>query len=232
MNDSKNNCSSKSCCFSFNKAETQFILRRLHSLTGIVPIGGFLLFHFFENASARRGPEAFNETVEKISSMPYLYVLEWGMLLIPILFHSIYGVFITASAKPNLVREPHARNWAYLMQRISGIIAFAYIFFHVITTRMWALFIKGGDITFHDMQEKLSQPYQLVIYIIGIIAVTYHFANGIWSFSITWGLVKSQAGQKRLAVISFFIFLALAVVGIDIVSAFVLKESLLFGLLG
>jgi succinate dehydrogenase / fumarate reductase cytochrome b subunit len=27
-----------------------FVLRRLHSLTGIVPIGAFLLEHFFSNA--------------------------------------------------------------------------------------------------------------------------------------------------------------------------------------
>lgn len=214
------------------KSDFQFILRRLHSLTGIVPMGAFLLFHFFENASARHGAEAFNETVVKISSMPYLYVLEWGALLIPILFHSIYGVFITATAKPNVVREPHSRNWAYLMQRISGIIAFGYIFFHVITTRMWALFVKGEEITFQDMADKLSQPYQLVIYIIGIIAVTYHFSNGIWSFSITWGLVKSDAGQKRLAIATTLLFFILAAVGIDILSAFILKQSLLYKFLG
>ena len=71
-------------------SDRSFLLRRLHSLTGIVPIGGFLLFHLFENASARNGAHAFNETVEKIASMPYLYALEIGMLMIPILFHRLH----------------------------------------------------------------------------------------------------------------------------------------------
>lgn len=214
------------------RADWQFLLRRLHSLSGIVPIGGFLLFHFFENASARRGAEAFDETVLKISQMPYLFVLEWVALLLPILFHGIYGVFISASANPNLIRENRARNWAYVAQRISGIIALGYIFFHIATTRMWALLVKGSEITYADMAEKLSHPYQLVIYVIGILAVTYHFGNGIWSFSITWGLVKTQAGQARLAKLSMAIFVALAIVGIDILSAFVLGESLIHRITG
>lgn len=207
--------------------EWYFIFRRLHSLSGMIPIGGFLLFHFFENASARRGPEAFNETVVKIGNMPYLYALEIGLLLLPILFHAVFGLFITASSRPNVVHYPYGRNWAYLFQRLSGIIAFVYIAVHVATTRGWALFIKGDHITFADMQGMLSQPLILALYVVGILAVTYHFANGIWSFSITWGLVRSAEGQKRLACASVIIFLVLATVGLDIVSAFVLEQSML-----
>ena len=123
--------------------ERYFLLRRLHSLSGIVPLGGFLLFHFFENASARLGPDAFNETVWKIGQMPYLYAFEVGLLLIPILFHGIFGLLISAQSSPNLKSYPYARNWAYLLQRVSGVVAFAFICFHVVTTRGWSLFVKG-----------------------------------------------------------------------------------------
>lgn len=210
-----------------SRDEWYFLFRRLHSLTGLVPIGGFLLFHFFENASARRGPEAFNETVEKIASMPYLYALEIGLLLLPILFHAVFGLFITTSSRPNVVHYPYGRNWAYLLQRLSGIVAFVYIAVHVATTRGWALFVKGDHITFADMQAMLSQPLIMALYVVGIIAVTYHFANGIWSFSITWGLVRTAEAQKRLACASVGIFIVLCAVGLDIVSAFVMKQSIL-----
>lgn len=212
---------------SINKAELSFLLRRLHSLTGIIPIGGFLLFHFFENSSARQGAIAFNETVEKISEMPYLYILEWAGLLIPILFHSIYGIYITKSAKPNIVRESHGRNFAYLMQRVTGVVAFAYIAYHIITTRAWALFVKNDHITFSDMSADLNIWWKLMIYVIGILAVTFHFSNGIWSFSITWGLVRTEAGQKRLAMLSMIMFFVLAVVGLDIISAFIIDHGIL-----
>jgi succinate dehydrogenase / fumarate reductase, cytochrome b subunit len=214
------------------KTESMFLLRRLHSLSGIIPIGGFLLFHFYENASARHGAEAFNETVRKISEMPYLIAAEWLVLLLPILFHSIYGLFITASARPNVSSYSYERNWAYFFQRMSGIIAFFYIGYHVITTRGWAVFVKGSEITFQDMVLKLSSPFVIIIYIIGILAVTYHFSNGLWSFSITWGIVKSEQGQKRLAFLSNIIFLVLSIVGLDIFSAFVLQGSFLKSLIG
>ena len=45
-----------------------FLWRRLHSLSGIIPVGAFLLFHIFENLSALRGPEAYNEGHRQISA--------------------------------------------------------------------------------------------------------------------------------------------------------------------
>jgi len=38
---------------------TSFLLRRLHSLSGIIPIGAFLLEHFISNAEAFKGPIAY-----------------------------------------------------------------------------------------------------------------------------------------------------------------------------
>ena len=207
--------------------ERHFLLRRLHSLTGIVPIGGFLLFHFFENASARRGAEAFNATVVKISETPYLVALEMSLLILPILFHSIYGLFITASSRPNLQAYPEGRNWAYFFQRLSGLVGFFYIAFHVVTTRVWSAFYKQAPITFADMQLMLGEPLFMAVYILGIVAITYHFANGLWSFSITWGLVTSRLAQQRLACLTQVFFVILCVVGLDIVSAFKVENGFL-----
>lgn len=200
--------------------ERHFLLRRIHSLTGIVPLGGFLLYHFFANASARHGEAAFNETVKKISEMPYLYAVEIGLLLIPILFHSIYGLFITTSARPNVVHYPYGRNWSYTLQRVTGILAFFYLIYHVATTRVWSLFVKGSSYSFADMAASLSSTTVLAIYVVGIVASTFHLANGIWSFSITWGIVTSPVAQKRLACATNVFFVILCIVGLDILSAF------------
>ncbi len=201
-------------------SDTSFLLRRIHSLTGIIPLGGFLLFHFFENASARRGPEAFNEAVEQIGKMPYLYALELCVLMLPLMFHALYGLLIRTPSRPNVVAYGYARNWAFFFQRVSGIIAFLFIAFHVVTTRGWALFIKRANFTYADMQHYMLQPEIFAFYVLGVLAVTYHFANGLWSFSITWGLVTSHAAQKRLALLTFLFFLALSVVGVDIAWTF------------
>jgi succinate dehydrogenase / fumarate reductase cytochrome b subunit len=207
--------------------ERVFLLRRLHSLTGIVPIGGFLLFHFFENSSARHGAEAFNETVVNIGKMPYVYALEVFTLILPILFHSIYGLFITTSSRPNLMRQSYLRNWLYFLQRLSGYVAFAYIFYHIWTTRVWALYVKNANITYADMNAMLSNPMVYAFYLLGIAAVTFHFANGLWGFSITWGLVRTRVGQKRLTVATLVLFVLLCAWGFDIASAFRYGKSYL-----
>ena len=71
-----------------------FWLRRLHSLTGIVPIGLFLLEHFISNAEAFKGPVAYAKQVEFLNSLPFVLVLELFGIWIPILYHGLYGVFI------------------------------------------------------------------------------------------------------------------------------------------
>ena len=207
-------------------SDRHFLLRRLHSLTGILPIGAFMLFHFFENASARSGAAEFNATVLKIAGMPYVYAMEIFLLAIPIAFHSLYGIFITASSRPTLTYGT-ARNWAYMMQRISGMIGLVYIVYHVVSTRVWSLVVKQDHITFQDMHDKLSNPIVLLLYVVGIVALTFHFANGLWSFSITWGLVRTRQGQNRLAQATMAIFAVLCIVGLDILSAFVREKSIL-----
>jgi succinate dehydrogenase / fumarate reductase cytochrome b subunit len=212
------------------KDELNFLLRRLHSLSGIIPIGGFLLFHFFENASARHGAEAFNQAVLKISEMPYIYVMEVLVLAVPILFHGIYGLFISGTSRPNVANYPYERNIAYFLQRASGVIAFAYIIFHVSTTRIWSLFVKGDHITFADMSLQLSNPVVLIFYVLGILSITYHFSNGIWSFSVTWGLVTSGDAQRRLSRACMGMFFVLALVGLDIVFSFRIGHSFMASL--
>ncbi|MBV9180191.1 MAG: succinate dehydrogenase, partial [Acidobacteria bacterium] len=53
-----------------------FLLRRLHSLTGIVPIGVFLIEHFVSNAFATKGPGAYTKQVEFLTSFPFVVGLE------------------------------------------------------------------------------------------------------------------------------------------------------------
>src|SRR5271154_5744893 len=72
-----------------------FLLRKLHSLTGIVPIGAFLVEHLISNFEALKGPGAYGAQVRFLNSLPLVRVLEWGFIFLPILYHALYGLFIT-----------------------------------------------------------------------------------------------------------------------------------------
>jgi succinate dehydrogenase/fumarate reductase cytochrome b subunit len=87
-----------------------FILRRIHSLTGIVPVGGYLLYHFYENGSIFYGRAAYDEMAEGVRGIRYLEVMEIFILLLPILYHAIYGLFIASYARNNTMSYNYSRN--------------------------------------------------------------------------------------------------------------------------
>ena len=111
------------------------MLRKLHQLTGIVPLGAFFAVHMYTNSTAMSGAKVFNDHVQDIHHMPYLIFLEVFGIFIPLLFHSIYGVLISAEAKPNVFTYGYGRNWFYFFQRATGIFLFIFLLFHILNLR-------------------------------------------------------------------------------------------------
>ena len=105
----------------------RFLLRRLHSLCGVLPIGVFLVIHLWTNLHAIRGRGAFRHAVEDIQSIPGLGVIEFVAILAPLAFHAIYGVVIAAQSRFNVHRYSYTRNWMFVLQRVTGLIAVAFL---------------------------------------------------------------------------------------------------------
>src|SRR6266436_6343018 len=117
-----------------------FYLRRLHSVSGVVPIGFYMLAHvYLANASILAGPKAFNWIAETLESTPWFLLLfiEIVLLWLPIGFHGIYGLLIVREAEHNFTTYSYPRNVSYSLQRISGVLAFFFIAFHMYTTRVY-----------------------------------------------------------------------------------------------
>jgi succinate dehydrogenase / fumarate reductase cytochrome b subunit len=197
-----------------------FWLRRLHSLSGIVPIGGFLAFHLYENLQATRGADAYNEMTHKLQTVPFALALEIFVIAIPLLFHGVYGLFITSTAKPNTISNPYLRNAMYFLQRATGVVIFAFILFHYWTTRLVQLQDHESLNLFSQVQAAVGNPWIYAFYIAGILSATFHLANGIWSFSIVWGLTVGPKAQRRMMYVSGIVFIVLSVIGVRSISAF------------
>lgn len=201
---------------------SHFYLRRLHSLAGIFPIGVFLLEHFFGNAFATRGPEAYNRYVEFLLGLPYLPVLEIGLVFGPLLFHGIYGLFIAAEGDvlhPGQALGARYHNLAYLFQRITGVILLVYIGYHVWNTRVQAVFF-GQHVDYAYMARYFAPGYEKAIYIVGILCACYHFAHGLFNFAFKWGITVSARAQQAMTYLSLAVFLAMSAVGIHILFSF------------
>jgi succinate dehydrogenase / fumarate reductase cytochrome b subunit len=190
----------------------EFVIRRLHSLSGLIPVGAYMVVHLVTNATVLNGPGAFQDNVYKIHSLGrFLPVVEWTFIFIPILFHALVGIWIIAGMDPNTSSYPYGANRRYTWQRITGMIAFLFIMWHVFHMHGWFHF-EGwmidvakpyGGAQFHPFNAASSAGHALqngivfILYAIGVLSCVFHLANGIWTMGITWGVWVSPAAQSR-----------------------------------
>lgn len=182
------------------KVSPHFWFRRLHSLSGVMPIGAFVLEHMFTNSFIMKGAQSYNEKIEFLASLPFLPVLEIGFIALPILYHAFYGFYIMFTGKSNLSSYPNRGNWLYIAQRWTGMLTFIYICYHVYHTRIVNL-LYGTEVSYARMADLMNDPFNFWFYIAGLAAVMFHFANGIWGFLISWGITIGPKSQKVSGVI-------------------------------
>jgi succinate dehydrogenase / fumarate reductase cytochrome b subunit len=199
-----------------------YFWRRLHSLSGIVPIGAFLIEHIISNFEAVHGPLAYGKQVLFLNSLPLVRILEWAFIFIPLAFHAGYGVFIAFRGRSNVNVYPWAGNWGYYAQRVTGIIALAYIIQHVYRQRFSGVSLpEHPGAAFAKVQHELHNPWMLAIYVIAMIATTWHFAYGIWLFAAKWGITPGNTARKRFGYVCAAGGTALCILGLVGMYAFI-----------
>jgi succinate dehydrogenase / fumarate reductase cytochrome b subunit len=199
-----------------------YLWRKLHSLSGIVPIGAFLIEHIISNFEALKGPLAYGQQVKFLNGLPMVRILEWAFIFIPLAFHAGYGVFIAFRGRSNVNIYPWAGNRMYLMQRITGLIAFAYIVQHVWRQRFSGVSLpEHPGAAFAKVQHELANPWFLAIYIVAMITTCWHFSYGIWLFAAKWGITPGERARKRFGYACAGVGSVLCIMGLASVYAFV-----------
>jgi succinate dehydrogenase / fumarate reductase cytochrome b subunit len=213
-------------------------LRKLHQLSGIVPLGAFLLEHFYTNSKAMTGAKDFNAAVADLQSIPYILFIEIGAIFIPLIYHAVYGLVITVEARPNNLNYPYPRNWFYLVQRITGVILFFFILFHVLNFRFGLIpglntisVAHAPDQAFDIVAREFRIIPIAIIYVIGIVATIWHFANGLWLFMVDWGIAIGARAQRLTGYACIAFGVVLLAVAINAMIAFIRPGGLLGGIL-
>jgi len=203
-----------------------------------MPLGFFLLEHFYTNSKALSGAASFNDAVKDLQSIPYILLVETGGIFIPLIYHAVYGIVITAEARPNNLHYPYARNWFYTIQRVTGVILFFFILFHVLNFRFGMIPGLNTEAVAHFPEksfEIVSREFHMVpifiVYMIGITATVWHFANGIWLFLVDWGIAIGERAQRLAGYACIGFGIVLLAVGINAAIAFIRPGGLLRGIL-
>lgn len=190
-----------------------FLLRRLHSLTGVVPVGAFLVVHLFTNSLAAYDPRSFDAHVRDIHALPYLTLVEVFGIFLPLAFHAGYGVVIARQGRSNVSSYPWLDNVRYTLQRVTGWIALVFIAVHLLHFR-FAHWIGGP--AYQEVVARGMTPFDItqwgfvatpvpallwiLVYAVGLVAAVYHFCNGLGTFCITWGITVGDAARRRVLI--------------------------------
>lgn len=209
----------------------EFLIRRVHSLLGIVPLGLYMTVHLATNASLLNGTQTFQRAVFLIHSPGKLLpLIEWGLIFTPLIFHAVIGIWIAKSGKSNSSQYKFRSNKRYTWQRWTGFIALVYLFFHILHLHGW-FHIPAWEAIIRPLGFGVFRPFNAAsslvramqewgyvwpaFYLVGMLACVYHLANGLWTSGITWGLWISPTAQARASKLCTVVGCGLAVLGVS-----------------
>ena len=192
---------------------TDFYIRRIHSILGIVPIGIFLCLHLTLNSSAILGVDAWSAVIDGMRNVPFIILGELFIIAIPILFHAIYGFYIVYLSDMPLLRYQYVKNWMFILQRVTAVITTIFVIYHVLFVRI--LTDSTLDVM-SAMANALQTPVGFILELIGIWASIYHFTNGIFTFLVTWGVLQGDRVQKVVSFLTMLLCAALCLLALII----------------
>jgi succinate dehydrogenase / fumarate reductase cytochrome b subunit len=105
---------------------------------------------------------------------------------------------------------PYASNRLYRLQRWSGVVAFFFILFHVLSLRV-GVTLMGHLVTYRDVVNHRAPTPVLFFYLLGVLAALFHLCNGLTGFAWSWGFVESERSRTALRRASWVLFAVLAV---------------------
>jgi succinate dehydrogenase/fumarate reductase cytochrome b subunit (b558 family) len=152
-----------------------------------------------------------------VRGLPFWGVIEIVGIVLPLTFHALYGVKLAIQIPREAARDRYGSDGLVLAQRASGVVTFLFIGFHL--WEFWAQKLLGrvGPETFYPLlTAHLSStwagiPAVAAFYLVGIGAVSFHFANGSFALARLFGMVTSDGRRRDLAfaagALGFAIFL-------------------------
>ncbi len=193
-------------------ASRSFILARLGSAVAVLPLGVWVAVHLWNNLAAFGGADAWERAVTH-HSHPLAEGLTFALVMAPLLLHAFWGVRRLAESRPNNLRYPSYGNLKYLLQRLSGAGVLLFIGAHLYQAWLRPRILEGHPERFeHIAQAMRHHPPTLIVYLLGTLGVSYHLANGLLTFAMSWGLAQGKGLQRleRVAIAAFVVLLAMS----------------------
>lgn len=181
------------------------LLQRLHSLSGVVPLGAFVVLHLWVTVSIAGSRDVYDRQVALLHSGPLLGILELVLVLLPLAYHGVYGVLRTF--QPRDAAHAYGTDVMFVLQRVSGIVVLVFVALHTwefrgqTWTRGDAVASYSTTLAEHLSSTQSGVPWIALGYLVGVAATIFHLANGMSSFCTTWGVTRTLASQRRARIV-------------------------------
>ena len=189
-----------------------FIGARLGSLFALLPLGVWTANHLGNNLAAYNGAQAWQTAVTEHSSNAST-ALTMTVVLVPLVWHTAWGIIRMLRTRGSSAR--YFGSLRYWLQRASAVGLLAFLGAHLWLAWAQPRFVEGHAETFADISREMHfHTPTLLVYVLGILAIAYHLANGVWSFfTMGWGIAVSKSSIRWLERIAIVVFLFLLAIG-------------------
>jgi succinate dehydrogenase / fumarate reductase cytochrome b subunit len=176
----------------------------LFSLSGVAPLGAFLVVHAIANVQAVRGDAAFLATTRAFERLPALPLLELLLVFAPLVVHGAIGSWLVVTRTPLDPPAPYPSRVRTAM-RVTGVVALAFLALHLLELRFAGAAApgarpRGGEIL-STLESGLAStwhglPWRGVAYLVAAGCVAFHFAAGLWGISVAWRAGRDAGGTS------------------------------------
>jgi succinate dehydrogenase / fumarate reductase cytochrome b subunit len=191
----------------------RFISHRLGSALAILPLGVWTVIHLWNNLAAFDSAESWQSKVTEYPH-PLAMGVTLAVVLIPLVWHTAWGLMRIGQSRPNYPRYGYFANLKYVLQRLSALGLLAFLGAHLWLAFLKPRFQEGRAEPFADIAHEMHfhRP-TLIVYILGVLAIAYHLANGLHTAAFGWGWVVSKGALKRLELGAWIVMIVMLAMG-------------------
>lgn len=195
------------------RVDAGFLNAKLGSLLAVLPLGVWTVVHLWNNLSAFKGASAWERDVTTYQH-PLAFAACSIVALVPLAIHTVWGIGRLLTVKPNVGRYPFYTNLKYALQRLSAIGILLFLGAHLWLALIHPRMETGAPEPFSDIAHEMHHHMPtLVVYVLGVLGVAYHLANGLHSFMMGWGVVTSRRALRRAEAFVLLLFALLLAMG-------------------
>jgi succinate dehydrogenase / fumarate reductase cytochrome b subunit len=178
------------------------LLRRAFTLSGVFPLGAFLVVHLVANLRVLDGDAAFERAVRAFGRIPLLGVVEGLFVFAPLLFHAGFGLWLVVRRQPLRTPSPYPPAIRVAV-RVTGVLAVTFLAMHLPELRFREPAVRpDGAALLAVLDADLSSmwhglPWRAVAYLLGSACVCFHFAAGLWAVLVASPRADAARTRRR-----------------------------------